>query len=216
MKQTEEFIFNLKNMTNVQKVVRRLSQVSAISSVFAREKGLLSSHETSSGRTCYILEANINDLNQGYMNRYVNTIDFLLPASHKNTFEVYTLQIFFHTRDMSRAEKIQFWEKSGEPYDEDRLFMAMEQKFIDNCKLYKGKQQIFELKQIDDIHLSQSARKHNLTEKGGLFLLLQTEPAFQPIKNLFFTKIFSVAEQKRVLQITETIRRKMRERQRTG
>ena len=208
-----EFIFNVNNIDDADKCAKRLSKIND-----AQRNRFFGFHKMtmSDGRQGYVL---INDgqdkrmamprLKYGY-----TTIDFLLPAQHKNTFNVYTVEVAYHNTDLEGAERAAAIQKTWlnsrpDLTADDFRFVVISAKSIDECAIYHGKDKVLVLDDIDGYGLSRSARKHGLSKESALYMMLRSIPEFQPMRKMYFDVLVNHQEKPTVRQISDTIHRKM-------
>ena len=211
--ESTEFIFNVKNIEEPDKIAKRLSKIND-----AQRGNMPHIHinEVSDGRKEYILinEGQNNRLNMPRFGYRYTTIDFLLPAQHKNTFNVYTLEIAYHHTVLEGEERRKSIQKTWlnnrpDLCEDDFRFIEISTKSLDECCVYHGKDKVLVLDDIDGYGLSRSARKHGLSKDSALYMMLRSIPEFQPMRKSYFNMLVNQQEKTIVRQITDTIRRKM-------
>ncbi len=210
---TAEFIFNVSNMEDADKCAKRLSKINE-----AQRNRLSGFHKMTmdDGRQGYVL---INDGQDKRMEmprlKYTyTTIDFLLPAQHKNTFNVYTVEVAYHNTELEGAERKAVIQKTWlnsrpDLTTDDFRFIVISAKSIDECAIYHGKDKVLVLDDIDGYGLSRSARKHGLSKESALYMMLRSIPEFQPMRKAYFDILVNHQEKPTVRQISDTIHRKM-------
>lgn len=211
--ESTEFICNTKNIEDSDKCGKRLSKINV-----AQRDGVKAFHKITmnDGRKGYIL---INDgqdkrLNMPRLAYRYSTIDFLLPAQHKNTFHIYTLEIAYHHTILEGEERDAVVQKTWlnnrpDLKADDFRFVEITAKSIDECNIYHGKDKVLVLDDIDGYGLSRSARKHGLSKDSALYMMLRSIPEFQPMRKAYFDVLVNQKEQPLVKKISDTIHRKM-------
>lgn len=211
--ETTEFIFNTKNMEEPDKLIKRLSKINGAQ---RNHTAIVHTNCLSDGRKEYILinEGRDNRLDIPRFGYRYSTIDFLLPAQHKNTFNVYTLEMAYHYAVLEGDERRKSIQKTWlndrpDLSEDDFRFIEITTKALDECCIYHGKDKVLVLDDIDGYGLSRSARKHGLSKDSALYMMLRSIPEFQPVRKIYFNTLVNQQEKSIVRQISDTIRQKM-------
>ena len=151
----------------------------------------------------------MNRLKYGY-----TTFDVLLPGQHKNTLQVYTLEVAYHNSILEGTERDEIIQKTWLDNRPDLSldhfrFVEISTKSVDECTIYHGNKQVLKLDDVDGYGLSRSAKKHGLSKNSAVYMMLRSIPEFQPLKEHFFNILVNQKEKPIVRQITDAIQKKI-------
>ncbi len=203
MEQKEvDFIFNHQKMGDVKHLKDRLD---TINKAVRRDDKTTRKWVNDAGRECYFLDTKGTRDGSAVMlpTSYVRTLDVLTQGDTPHRFSVHTLQMNY-TYYVLDGEDKQRWiqnelEKRPDRTEDDIRFIEVYRSVLDSCTIYNGKIKLMEY------HYGRSNRegselRRSLSAAGILYLELQHELAFQPLKKVFFNQMLTTEDRQLLSQ----------------